>query len=69
MTDYLSLPSDLPAPEDDGAADHLPGMSMPPVELTSTSGERIAAWAEAGGEAHGRAARARGGSLSGSSAR
>ncbi len=42
MTDYLSLPSDLPAPEDDGAADHLPGMSMPPVELISTSGERIA---------------------------
>jgi peroxiredoxin len=32
------LPADLPAPEDDGAADHLEGMSAPEVELPSTRG-------------------------------
>jgi len=32
------LPNNLPAPEDDGAADHLPGMRLPPVSLASTSG-------------------------------
>ncbi len=42
MTDYLSLPPDLPAPEDDGAADHLPGMPMPHISLVSTAGDRIA---------------------------
>ena len=42
MTDYLRLPPDLPAPEDDGAADHLPGTAMPPIALTSTAGDRIA---------------------------
>ena len=30
MDHYLSLPPDLPVPEDDGAADHLPGMTLPP---------------------------------------
>jgi peroxiredoxin len=39
MTD---LPPDLPVPRDDGAADHLPGRSMPPVRLTSTAGESVA---------------------------
>ncbi|HEY1358902.1 MAG TPA: peroxiredoxin [Thermoleophilaceae bacterium] len=28
MTEYHELPSDLPVPEDDGAADHLPGMRL-----------------------------------------
>ncbi len=42
MTDYLSLPSDLPVPEDDGAADHLSGMSMPSITLPSTAGEQVA---------------------------
>lgn len=32
------LPPDLPAPEDDGAADHLPGAKVPAVALTSTDG-------------------------------
>ena len=38
----MSLPSDLPAPEDDGAADHLPGTAMPHLELPSTSGREVA---------------------------
>jgi peroxiredoxin len=36
-----SLPSDLPAPPDDGAADHLPGAALPPVSLAATNGETI----------------------------
>jgi peroxiredoxin len=32
------LPPDLPEPADDGAADHLPGMVMPPLALPATSG-------------------------------
>jgi peroxiredoxin len=37
--DYTELPSDLPAPEDDGAADHLPGLEIPPgLSLPSTHG-------------------------------
>jgi peroxiredoxin len=36
--DPTVLPSDLPAPEDDGAADHLPGIRLPPIELASTTG-------------------------------
>jgi peroxiredoxin len=35
------LPNDLPVPEDDGAADHLPGMRLPSVLLASTSGEIV----------------------------
>ena len=35
------LPSDLPVPEDDGAADHLTGLSLPPVTLAATSGGTI----------------------------
>jgi peroxiredoxin len=35
------LPNDLPVPEDDGAADHLPGMRLPSVSLASTSGEVV----------------------------
>jgi peroxiredoxin len=37
-TDYTSLPADLPAPEDDGAADHLPGLALPTLPLPSTGG-------------------------------
>ncbi|MFD7501728.1 redoxin family protein [Streptomyces sp. NPDC059850] len=33
MNDYLSLPAELPVPEDDGAAAHLPGTPVPPLEL------------------------------------
>jgi peroxiredoxin len=32
------LPEGLPAPEDDGAADHLPGAELPSLRLESSSG-------------------------------
>ncbi len=48
MVDPYSLPDDLPAPVDDGAADHLPGTSLPPVELPATTGERVSLAALAG---------------------
>jgi peroxiredoxin len=35
------LPPDLPAPVDDGAADHLRGRSIPALALPSTSGDEI----------------------------
>ena len=35
------LPEGLPEPTDDGAADHLPGMSIPHVPLPSTAGEPV----------------------------
>ena len=38
----MSLPADLPAPEDDGAADHLRGTPMPHIELLSTGGRTVA---------------------------
>jgi peroxiredoxin len=34
--DYTQLPADLPAPEDDGAADHLAGLALPELQLPST---------------------------------
>ena len=30
MADFTELPAELPVPEDDGAADHLPGLALPP---------------------------------------
>lgn len=36
--DPTALPGDLPAPADDGAADHLRGMRLPSVPLPSTDG-------------------------------
>ncbi|MER6002622.1 MerR family transcriptional regulator [Nonomuraea angiospora] len=41
MTDYASLPADLPVPEDDGAAAHLPGMKVPHLEFQGTGGGTI----------------------------
>lgn len=35
------LPHDLVAPDDDGAADHLPGMRLPAIALPSTDGDHI----------------------------
>ena len=35
------LPENLPVPTDDGAADHLPGMRLPPVPLISTAGDTV----------------------------
>jgi peroxiredoxin len=36
--DLHRLPSDLPAPVDDGAADHLPGLRLPQLQLPSSQG-------------------------------
>jgi peroxiredoxin len=41
-TDNLyQLPADLPVPVDDGAAQHLPGLALPPVALPSTTGKLV----------------------------
>jgi peroxiredoxin len=42
VTDPTVLPADLPVPEDDGAADHLPGLAVPAIELPSTTGGTVA---------------------------
>ena len=39
--DPLMLPADLPVPEDDGAAAHLPGRALPHVALPATTGGTI----------------------------
>jgi peroxiredoxin len=36
--DPYVLPGDLPVPEDDGAADHLPGLELPDLVLESSQG-------------------------------
>ncbi len=36
--DFYALPPDLPAPVDDGAADHLAGLRIPALALPSTLG-------------------------------
>jgi peroxiredoxin len=41
MSDLHALPADLPIPEDDGAADHLPDAVVPSVVLQGTSGEPV----------------------------
>lgn len=38
---YTSLPDDLPVPQDDGAARHLPGLKLPSVPLPATDGRTI----------------------------
>lgn len=38
---YLTLPAGLPVPEDDGAADHLPGTKAPQLDLRTTAGKAI----------------------------
>ena len=39
--DLYTLPDDLPVPEDDGAADHLPGSRLPTVTLTASDGSDV----------------------------
>ena len=41
MTEYTSLPADLPIPPDDGAAAHLPGLPMPELRLPSSDGQSV----------------------------
>jgi peroxiredoxin len=39
--DIHTLPDDLPAPEDDGEADHLLDAVVPPIKLTATTGDDL----------------------------
>ena len=41
MTNYNQLPPDLPIPIDDGATNHLIGMTLPNISLKSTRGDSI----------------------------
>jgi peroxiredoxin len=41
MTDYTALPGDLPAPDDDGAANHLPGLPVASLVMTATDGSLV----------------------------
>jgi peroxiredoxin len=41
MIDPYVLPDDLPAPIDDAAADHLPGLALPELELPTTDGSPV----------------------------
>jgi peroxiredoxin len=38
MFDPLQLPADLPVPEQDGSAEHLPGLAVPGIALPATRG-------------------------------
>lgn len=38
---YSELPKDLPVPVDDGAANHLIGLSLPPIILPATDGSDV----------------------------
>lgn len=38
---YDQLPADLPVPQDDGAAAHLPGSALPAVTLPATTGQAV----------------------------
>jgi len=39
--DYASLPPDLPVPEDDGGAEHLPGLTVPALALPAAGGGEL----------------------------
>jgi peroxiredoxin len=41
MTNLQDLPEGLPVPQDDGACDHLAGMSVRDISLESTSGQKV----------------------------
>jgi peroxiredoxin len=41
MQNYLDLPENLPAPQDDGAAKHLPGTRLPRHALAVTDGSKV----------------------------
>jgi peroxiredoxin len=45
LHDPTQLPEDLPIPQDDGAARHLPGMRLPDISLPATDGTKVSlAW-------------------------
>ena len=46
MAMFTTLPDNLPVPDDDGACRHLPGMAVPPIRLTATSGATVNLGAE-----------------------
>jgi peroxiredoxin len=48
VIDPYTLPDDLPAPIDDGAAEHLAGMKLPGLELPATDGRLISLGALSG---------------------
>ncbi len=39
--DPAPLPGGLPVPRDDGAAAHLPGLSVPPIALPASDGSSV----------------------------
>ena len=41
LHDPNTLPADLPAPQDDGAARHLTGMTLPSLVLKATDGSQV----------------------------
>jgi peroxiredoxin len=41
VPDLTTFPTDLPEPQDDGAAAHLPGLRLPHVSLQSTTGSPV----------------------------
>jgi peroxiredoxin len=41
VTSFEQLPPDLPVPLDDGAADHLPGLTVPSLRLPASSGGEV----------------------------
>lgn len=41
MRDFTTFPADLPVPDDDGAARHLPGAALPALALPATDGTSV----------------------------
>jgi peroxiredoxin len=41
MQSFTVLPKDLPIPIDDGACNHLPGLALPSINLSATSGRTV----------------------------
>src|ERR1700739_377056 len=41
MSQSLSLPDNLPVPQDDGGCAHLPGLKVPQLALATTAGSTI----------------------------
>ncbi|MFJ2617704.1 MerR family transcriptional regulator [Glutamicibacter sp. NPDC087344] len=41
VADYTVLPENLPVPDDDGAAEHLRGLAMPALELSTSDGQGV----------------------------